>query len=151
MCRNFIWSMTSWRRGHMCQQHLITTQPSRPSKAQSVQWLQLFCTQQSSRRGRCGPHNWFLFFEDLALWLQGSLPPPVLPCLSKIDVLPKTSTLVLLLFSMFPLFCLVLSSSRVCVLFTSPALIFLAESKDWPWVRFLSLTLTDVNSQRRQR
>lgn len=89
-------------------------------------------TTLSSRRGRCGPHSWFLFFEDLALWLQGSLPPPVLPCLSKNDVLPKTSTHVLLLFSTLPLFCLVFSSSRVCVMFTSPKLVFWLKVKTDP-------------------
>lgn len=83
--------MTSWRRGHTCQQHLTTTQPSRPSKARSVQWLQLFCTQHCHPGGGAVVHSWFLFFEDLALWLQGSL-PPILPCLSENDVLPKTST-----------------------------------------------------------
>lgn len=40
--RSFIWSMTSWKRGHMCQQHSTTTQPSRPSKARPVWGLQLF-------------------------------------------------------------------------------------------------------------
>lgn len=67
VCRNFIWSMTSWRRGHMCQQHLITTQPSRPSKAQSVQWLQLFCTQHSHPGGGAVVHT--IGFYSLRIWL----------------------------------------------------------------------------------
>lgn len=153
MCRNFIWSMTSWRRGHMCQRHLITTQPSRPSKAQSVQWLQLFCTQHSHPGGGAVVHT--IGFYSLRIWLfdcRGHCLPPVLPCLSKnrrsAQNINTCSTFILYV---PPLFCLVPSSSRVCVLFTSPTLVFLAESKDWPCVRFLSLTLTDVNSQRRQR
>lgn len=152
MCRNFIWSMTSWRRGHMCQQHLTTTQPSRPSKAQSVQWLQPFCTQHCHPGGGAVVHT--IGFYSLKMWLfdcRGHCLRQYCPAFPNLTICPKHPTLVLLLFSMFLLFCLVLSSSRVFVLFTSPMPVFLAKSKDWPSVRFLSLTLTDVNSQRRQR
>lgn len=41
VCRSFTWSMTSWKRGHTCQQRSTTTQPSRPSKARPVPGLQL--------------------------------------------------------------------------------------------------------------
>lgn len=88
--RNFIWSMTSWRRGHTCQQHSTTTQPSRPSKARPVQRPQLFLhTTLLSRRGAVVHTAWFLFLEDLAIWLQGWSPPSKLPCLSKITCCPK--------------------------------------------------------------
>lgn len=82
--------MTSWKRGHMCRRHLTTTQPSRPSKAQPVQRLQLFLhITLFSRRDAVVHTAWFLFLKDLALWLRGSLPPSILPCLSKITCCPK--------------------------------------------------------------
>ena len=129
--RNFIWSMTSWRRGHTCQQHSTTTQPSRPSKARPVQRPQLFLhTTLLSRRGAVVHTAWFLFLEDLAIWLQGWSPPSKLPCLSKITCCPKTPTLVLFLFVKFLLFFLFWAGSVLCLRLWIWSL-FSCRKEDW--------------------
>lgn len=92
--RSFILNMTSWKRGLTCQQRSTTIQPSRPSKAQQVQRLQLFLhTAPLSRRGRCDVHGLgFLFLEDSANWLQGSSSSLKLSCVFWISTLPEKPT-----------------------------------------------------------
>lgn len=127
--------MTSWKRGLTCQQHSTTTQPSRPSKARPVQRPQLFLhTTLLSRRGAA----WFLFLEDLAIWLRGSTPPSKLPCLSKITCCPKHQHLFCfysLCSSCFFCFCFFLScfEQGLCYVYVSESeACFVAERRTWP-------------------
>lgn len=110
--------MISWKRGHTCQQHSTTTQPSRPSKARPVQRLQLFL--------HCCPGGalWFtkLGFYSSRIWLYdcgGRRHHRNCPAFPKLHAAQNTNTcsvFILYVPSVF-FFCLVLS--RVCVMFTS--------------------------------
>lgn len=105
VCRNFIWSMTSWKRGHTCQQHSTTTQPSRPSKARPVQGLQLFLRVNTViQEGRCGSHTLVFIPQGFGSLTAGVVATiNTAPPFQKVTCCPKTPTL-LLLFSTFLLF-----------------------------------------------
>lgn len=118
--RNFIWSMTSWKRGLTCRQHSTTTQPSRPSKARPIQKAAAVPAHNTvGPGGGAVVHRArFLFLEDLTILTAGVVATIKTALPFQNYMLPKTPTLVLFLFFMFLLFfCLV--SSRVCVMFTS--------------------------------
>lgn len=124
LLRNFIWSMTSWRRGHTCQQHSTTTQPSRPSKARPVWRPQLFLhTTVLSRRGAVVHTAWFLFLEGFGYLTAGVVATIKTALPFQNYMLPKKkntntcSVFILYVSPVFFFFCLVLS--RVCVMFTS--------------------------------
>lgn len=110
VCRNFIWSMTSWKRGHTCQQHSTTTQPSRPSKARPVQGLQLFLRVNTViQEGRCGSHTLVFIPQGFGSLTAGVVATiNTAPPFQKVTCCPKTPTL-LLLFSTFLLFFLFFS------------------------------------------
>lgn len=105
VCRNFIWSMTSWKKGHTCQQHSTTTQPSRPSKARPVQGLQLFLRVNTViQEGRCGSHTLVFIPQGFGSLTAGVVATiNTAPPFQKVTCCPKTPTL-LLLFSTFLLF-----------------------------------------------
>lgn len=140
--------MTSWKRGHTCQQHLTTIQPSRPSKAQPVQRLQLFLhITLLSRRDAVVYTAWFFIPQGF-----GSLTAGVVATINTAlpfqnYMLPKTRSAFILYVP--PVFCFVLS--RVCVMFTSLNLkpVFLQKGGVTLWHRTvteqgLHLVLTSV-------
>ena len=126
--------MTSWKRGLTCQQLSTTIQPSRPSKAEPVQRPQLFLhTALLSRRGAVVHTAWFLFLEDLAIWLQGLPSTLKLSCLFRIYMLPKTPTLVLFLLFLF-LFFFFLSclDQGLCYVYVCKSEACFLPEEDWP-------------------
>lgn len=140
--------MTSWKRGHTCQQHLTTIQPSRPSKAQPVQRLQLFLhITLLSWRDAVVHTAWFFIPQGF-----GSLTAGVVATINTAlpfqnYMLPKTRSAFILYVP--PVFCFVLS--RVCVMFTSLNLkpVFLQKGGVTLWHRTvteqgLHLVLTSV-------
>lgn len=102
--RNFIWSMTSWRRGLMCQQRLTTTQPSRPSKARPVQRLQLFLHTAVAQEGRCGSHSLVFIPRGFGYLTVGAVATIQTALPFQTYMLPKTQTHVPFLFFKFLLF-----------------------------------------------
>lgn len=99
--RSFIWSMTSWRRGLMCQQRLTTTQPSRPSKARPVQRLQLFLHTAVVQEGRCGSHSLVFIPRGFGYLTVGAVATIQTALPFQTYMLPKTTTLVPFLFFKF--------------------------------------------------
>lgn len=126
----------------MCQQHSITTQPSRPSKARPVQRPPQLLLRTLMMSGR-GGMLWYtqLSFYSSRIWLfdwGGHRHHPYCPAFPKITCCPKknkkkTTNQHLFCFYSFSFFfnsfCLVLS--RVCVMFTSQNLkqVFLPERR----------------------
>lgn len=106
-------------------------------------------TTLSSRRGRCGPQLVFI------LWRFGSLTAGVIASDTALPFRKRRSAQninTFYFYSVFPFFSLVFFfffflEQGLCYVYVSEAH-FLAESKDWPCVRFLHLTFNDVDSQR---
>lgn len=139
LLRNFIWSMTSWRRGHTCQQHSTTTQPSRPSKARPVWRPQLFLhTTVLSRRGAVVHTAWFLFLEGFGYLTAGVVATIKTALPFQNYMLPKKKKhqhlfcFYSLCFSCF-FFFLSCFEQGLCYVYVSESeACFVAEKEDWP-------------------
>lgn len=154
VCRNFIWSMTSWKRGHTCQQHSTTTQPSRPSKARPVQGLQLFLRVNTViQEERCGSHTLVFIPQGF-----GSLTAGVVATINtalpfqKVTCCPKTPTLLLLFstFLFFLFFCLFFCAGSVMFTSLESKAFLLADGRMVTW-QGLHLIFTCVDKRQKAR
>lgn len=131
--RNFIWSMTSWKKGLMCQQHSTTTQPSRPSKAQtSPKATAVPAHNTVVQRGRCGSCS--LVFIPRGFWLfdcGGWCHHKKLPCLSRLYAAQNTNTCSVFIPYVPPFFVLFWAGSVLCLRLRIWSLFF-SRMEDWP-------------------